>query len=62
MIKSKGRAVLEPFPSLGDNSSLIVEDFSRFSSSFAEILRKHLPTARQVVFAFSVEQADVCLK
>jgi tetratricopeptide (TPR) repeat protein len=62
MIKAKGWAVLESFPSLGDNSSLIVEDFSRFSSSFAEILRKHLPTARQVVFAFSVEQAEVCFK
>jgi tetratricopeptide (TPR) repeat protein len=62
MIKAKGGAVLESFPSSGDNSSLIVEDFSRFSSSFAEILRKHLPTARQVVFAFSVEQAEVCLK
>ena len=54
--------MLESFPSLGDNSSLIAEDFSRFSESYSAILRKHLPTARQVVFAFSVEQAKVCLK
>lgn len=54
--------MLESFPSLGDNNSLIVEDFSRFSGSYAEILRKHIPTARDIVFAFSVEQAEVCLK
>jgi hypothetical protein len=54
--------VLESFPSLGDNSSLIAEDFARFSGSYAEILRKNIPTARDIVFAFSVEQAEVCLK
>lgn len=54
--------MLESFPSLGENNSLIAEDFSRFSMSYAEILRKHLPTARNVVFVFSIEQAEVYLK
>lgn len=54
--------MLESFPSLGDNSSLVVEDFYRFSKSYAEILRKHLPTARHAFFAFSVEQAEVYIK
>lgn len=50
--------MVESFPSLTDNSTLYDTDFSRFSSSFAEILRKSIPTARHVVFVFSADQAE----
>jgi tetratricopeptide (TPR) repeat protein len=54
--------VLESFPSLGINSRLVAEDFSRFSDSYTEILQKHLPTAREVFFVFSVGRAEVYLR
>ena len=50
--------MVESFPSLSDNSILTVADFSRFSAGFAEILQESVPTAKQVVFAFSTEQAE----
>lgn len=50
--------MLESFPTLSDNSKLTVEDFSRFSSSYAEILQKYLPAANRVVFAFSAGQVE----
>ena len=50
--------MLESFPTLSDNSTLTVEDFSWFSRSYAEILQKHLPAAKQVFFAFSAGQAE----
>ena len=57
----KGEPMLESFPTLVDNSKLTVEDFSRFAMSYAEILQKYLPLAKQVAFAFSVGQAESLL-
>ena len=53
--------MLESFPTLVDNSKLTAEDFSRFSKSYAEILQKYLPMAKQVAFAFSAGQAESLL-
>lgn len=39
------------FPLLSHCRGLIAADFSRFSQSFAEILKKHLPTVKEVHFA-----------
>ncbi|TKB23205.1 tetratricopeptide repeat protein [Desulfopila sp. IMCC35006] len=50
--------MLESFPNLADTSKLTGDDFSRFSMSYAEILQKHLPTAKDVVFAFSAGQVE----
>ncbi len=50
--------MVESFPTLVDNSKLAVEDFSRFSMSYAEILKKYLPTANQITFAFTAGQAE----
>jgi hypothetical protein len=43
--------VIESFPVPGDGHRLGVRDFQRFSRSFAEILKKRLPTAQTVAFA-----------
>jgi tetratricopeptide (TPR) repeat protein len=51
--------MLELFPSSPDNNSLTVEDFSKFSSSYSEILQKYLPAVKHVVFVFSVGQAEL---
>lgn len=40
----------ESFPLLFANRGLTAVDFSRFSKSYAEILKKHLPTAQRVDF------------
>lgn len=54
------KAVIESFPLLFINRGLNGEDFSRFSKSYAEILRKHLPTAGQVNFLHSsVQLAEI---
>lgn len=50
--------MLESFPTLVDNSKLMVVDFFRFSMSYAEILKNYLPMAKQVTFAFSAGQAQ----
>ncbi len=50
--------MLELFPSLPDINRLTVEDFSRFSSSYTEILQKYIPAAEQVVFVLSAAQAE----
>ena len=50
--------MFEKFPPLADNSTLTVADFARFSSSYAETLQKSVPTAKEVVFAYSAEQAE----
>jgi tetratricopeptide (TPR) repeat protein len=52
------KVVIESFPVLSDNSKLAVEDFSRFSGSYAEILQECFPAAKRVVFAFSTEQVQ----
>lgn len=49
-------ALLECFPILSDNRGLKIEDFSKFSQSYEEILRKHLPTAEQVNFLHGAGQ------
>lgn len=41
----------DSFPILANYRGLIAEDFSRFSQSFAEILKKRLPTAKTIYFA-----------
>ncbi len=41
----------DTFPLLSHCRGLIAADFSRFSQSFAEILKKHLPTAKDVHFS-----------
>ncbi|MFH0781846.1 MAG: tetratricopeptide repeat protein [Pseudomonadota bacterium] len=41
----------DTFPILSHYRGLIAADFSRFSQSFAEILKKHLPTAKEVYFS-----------
>ncbi len=51
----------ESFPILSDNSKLTVEDFSRFSDSYAEIMKKYLPAANRVIFAYSAEQVEMYL-
>lgn len=51
------KALLESFPTLSENSILTIEDFSRFSISYAEILQKILPVTNRVAFAFSADQA-----
>lgn len=43
--------MIESFPVPGDGHSLGVRDFQRFSRSFAEILKKRLPTAQTVALA-----------
>ncbi|MGW8193844.1 MAG: tetratricopeptide repeat protein [Desulforhopalus sp.] len=48
--------MIDPFPVISDNRQLTDEDFSRFSTSFAGILKKRLPTATQVFFCRSVSQ------
>jgi tetratricopeptide (TPR) repeat protein len=50
------KIVIESFPILSDASELVVDDFSRFSSSYAGILQNYFPAAKQVVFAFSAGQ------
>lgn len=50
--------MLESFPTLADTSKLTVNDFSKFSMSYAEILQKYLPTAQHVAFAFSAGQLE----
>ncbi len=57
-VPTKEKSMLESFPTSADNSKLTVADFSRFSFSFGEILQKSLPTAKQVVFFSSTEQAE----
>lgn len=42
--------MLNSFPLFFDNRDLRVEDFPRFSNSYADILKKHLPTAKRVDF------------
>ncbi|GAB6193403.1 tetratricopeptide repeat protein [Desulfocastanea catecholica] len=51
--------MLESFPTLSENNILTIEDFSRFSMSYAEMLQKILPVTNCVAFAFSAEQAEV---
>ncbi len=48
----------DTFPILPNFRGLIAEDFSRFSQSYAEILRKRLPTAKSIYFANFAGQAD----
>ena len=50
------KIVIESFPTLSDNSELVVDDFSIFSSSYAGILQNYFPAAKQVVFAFTIGQ------
>ena len=50
--------MVESFPTLTDHGTLNGTDFLRFSLSFADILQKSIPTARQVAFAFSTEQSE----
>ena len=50
------KKVIESFPILSDNRGLINLDFSRFSQSFADILKKHLPTAGKVHFLKTIDQ------
>jgi tetratricopeptide (TPR) repeat protein len=47
--------VIESFPVPGDGHRLGVRDFQRFSRSFAEILKKRLPTAQTVTFVDPVD-------
>ena len=54
--------MLESFPVLSDNSKLTAEDFSRFSTSYAEILKKHFFGANQAVFAFASGQVETCFQ
>jgi len=42
--------LIKSFPLLFDNRGLRAEDFSRFSNSYAETLKKRLPTAERVDF------------
>ena len=42
--------MIKSFPLLFDNRGLRTEDFSRFSNSYADTLKKHLPTAGRVDF------------
>ena len=51
--------MLEPFPTLSDYSKLTVDDFYRFSGSFAELMQKPLPAAKSVTFAFSAGQVEM---
>ena len=46
-----GRKVTDTFPVVSTYRGLIVEDFSRFSKSYTEILKKRLPTAKNVYFS-----------
>ncbi len=50
--------MLELFPSLPEVNLLAVEDFSRFSSSYAEIVREYIPAAEQVIFILSAAEAE----
>ncbi len=54
--------MLESFPAVSDNSKLIVADFFRFSSSFAELMQKHFPAAKKIVFAYSAGQVETIFK
>lgn len=51
----------ESFPLLFANRGLTAVDFSRFSKSYAEILKKHLPTAQRVDFFENVGQFSTSL-
>jgi tetratricopeptide (TPR) repeat protein len=44
------QAVTDTFPIIFNYRGLIEEDFSRFSQSYAEILKRRLPTAQKVCF------------
>ncbi len=52
------KGVLESFPTFSDNSTLTVEDFTRFSKSYADILQKHIPVVESTIFAYSVAQVE----
>jgi len=45
--------VTEKFPCIADYRGLIVDDFIRFSKSYAEILKECLPTAQNIYFSNS---------
>jgi hypothetical protein len=45
--------VTEKFPCIADYRGLIVDDFIRFSKSYAEILKECLPTAQNIYFSYS---------
>ncbi len=62
VLATKVASVLESFPVLSDNNKLTVEDFSRFSTSYADILKKHLFSANQAVFAFTSGQMESCFR
>lgn len=47
--------MVDTFPVLNDHRGLIAEDFNRFSQSFAEILKRHLPTAKLVSFTNDIK-------
>ncbi len=49
--------MLESFPTLSDNSRLTIDDYSRFSVSYAEILQKNLPVTNRVTFVFTADEA-----
>jgi len=51
------KALLESFPTLSDNSRLTIEDYSRFSVSYSEILQKILPVTNRVTFVFTADEA-----
>jgi tetratricopeptide (TPR) repeat protein len=48
--------VIDTFPVVATYRGLVVEDFFRFSQSYAEILKKRLPTAKKVSFANTAGQ------
>jgi len=50
------RVLIESFPILSSNVELAAKDFIRFSRSYSEILKKHIPTIKNVEFVITVEQ------
>lgn len=48
--------VIDPFPVSPDNQQLTVQDFVRFSDSFADILKRRLPVTAKVDFCHSLDQ------
>ncbi len=54
--------MIESFPLSPTNQNLTVEDFQRFSSAFADIVSRKIPTAKQVDFVFNEEQLKSSLK
>lgn len=50
--------MIKAFPVVADNTRLTAEDYSRFSNSYAEILKYRLPTVEQVVFAITLKQVE----